>query len=121
MGLFSLLKGKANKRKCEVADFVMSGHRHVQVGRESLDLLRKTTNPRTFFGRYEDLVFSLRSLGQSTIEIESDTFKSELQIEFIDRLVEAGKLGLLVSELEKYEAYMTEDSLDYLEWIAEQN
>ena len=119
MGIFSLFKSAKSKREHEVANLVMSGYRHVQVGRESLDLIRKTTNPRTFFGRYEDLVYSLRSLGQSTNEIESDTFKSQLQIEFIDRLVEEGKLNLLLDELDKYREHMTEDSLEYLDWISE--
>lgn len=119
MGIFSLFKSAKTNRKNEVVNLVMSDSRYVQIGRESLDLLRKTTNPRTFFGRYEDLVFSLRSLGQSTNEIESDAFKSELQIEFIDRLVEAGKLNMLLDELDKYREHMTEDSLEYLDWISE--
>ena len=119
MGLFSFLKSEKEKRKYELASFVMSSPRYVQIGRESLDLLRKTTNPRTFFGRYKDLVFSLQSLGQSTSEVTSETFKSELQIEFIDRLAEAGKLELLIVDLEKYREEMTEDSLEYLELISE--
>ena len=119
MGIFSFLKAMKINNKQELATFAMAGPSYVRLGRESLELLRKTTNPRTFFGRYDDLVFSLESLGQSTREVTSDTFKSELQIEFIDRLIDADKLHLLVADLEKYRSKMTQDSLEYLEWVSE--
>lgn len=119
MGIFSFLKTAKDKRRHDLAVFAMSAPRYVQVGHESLALLRKTTNPRTFFGRYDDLVFSLRSMGQSTREVTSEAFKSELQIEFIDRLVETDKLHLLIADIEKYRAKMTQESLEYLDWVKE--
>ena len=119
MGFFSFLKAKKGNTKQNLASLAMAAPRHLQVGRKSLELIRKTTNPRTFFGRYDDLVFSLQALGQPTCEVTSDVFKSELQIEFIDRLVEAGKLNLLIADLEKYRSRMTQDSLEYLDWVSE--
>ncbi len=119
MGIFSFLKAKKLKKEQEIAAFAMAAPSYLRIARDSIELLRNTTNPSTFFSRYDDLVFSLESLGRSTRDVTSDTFKSELQIEFIDRLVDADKLYLLVYDLEKYSSKMTQDSLEYLEWVYE--
>ena len=98
----------------------------LRIVRESLDLINKTTNPSTFFGRYETAVQNAKR----TIEIMKQYDASEdaeelleslvdekesLVEEFIDRCYDKGILSKVKDEILQYRKHLTDDNIEYLQ------
>ena len=105
--MFGLFK---KKKRMELANAVAST-RHVEIASESLNLVRSTLNPKTFFGRCEDIaVAEERLTGTSTFRDDIE-IQTALQIEFIDRALASGKAQAFKSSMENYTHLLTPDAL----------
>ena len=73
-----------------------------------MDILRKTVNPRTFFGRCDDIVISEERITGRPSKFKKDTaIQTKLQIEFLDRAIAAGKADLLRESMPQYMEKLT--------------
>ncbi|MBR5537925.1 MAG: hypothetical protein IKU58_08500 [Clostridia bacterium] len=82
--------------------------RHYEVAAESMDLIRATLNPRTFFGRCDDVAAcETRITGQPSAFLADTELQTALQIEFIDRVIAAGRQETMLPYIER----LTEEAL----------
>ena len=107
--MFGLFRKKKNKKIANaVADL-----RHLEIASDSLKLVRSTLNPKTFFGRCDDIVAAeVRLTGTSTFEDDLDV-QTALQIEFIDRVIAAGRKEMFKASMTDYEWRLTPDAKLY--------
>lgn len=79
--------------------------RHLKIIDDSIELLKVTLNPSTFFGRCDDIAFSEEQInGKPSVFRDDAEFHSLIQIDFIDRLAAADRL----SALKEYESRLTD-------------
>jgi len=116
------------KRNIVAAEYVIE--QHFGVFADSLKLLETTTNPRTFFGRYDDLLGAVEKVietsravklketeekGLKIIEdITSEETKTGMIKAFIDRCIDADKADVLRDEMSEYMDKMTAEAIQYL-------
>ena len=114
------------ERKKYVAEQLITVSRLEEIYSDSYNLIRTTTNPKTFFGRYDDAMDMLKrmldyaipnglqakKLQERVNELEQE--KEYLIIAFIDRSIQAGKVELLKDTMWAYEDKMTYRSISYL-------
>ncbi|MBQ6998551.1 MAG: TerB N-terminal domain-containing protein [Clostridia bacterium] len=103
---------------------------YFRVIRESLELLNKTTNPSTFFGRYETAVDNAKRVielmeqydasddAEELLESLLDE-KESLVDEFIDRCYDKGILTKVRDEILQYRKHLTEDNISYMNDLLE--
>lgn len=103
---------------------------YFRVIRESLELLNKTTNPSTFFGRYETAVDNAKRVielmeqydasedAEELLESLLDE-KESLVDEFIDRCYDKGILTKVRDEILQYRKHLTEDNVIYMNDLLE--
>ena len=134
MGFILKRKNKGNKedvlkskRDIVLAEFMIE--QHYRIFTDSLKLLQTTTNPRTFFGRYDDMLGAVGKImeackkvnlesselkGLEIVEdITSEEVKTNMIIDFIDRCIDVDKVEVLEAELGEYKDKMTEESISY--------
>ena len=100
------------KKRMKIADAAAST-RHAEIAADSLTLVRSTLNPKTFFGRCDDIaVAEERLTGTSTFR-EDIEIQTALQIEFIDRVIAAGRVDSFKESMSNYEHRLTPDALLY--------
>ena len=88
--------------------------RHYEIASESMELLKKTLNPKTFFGRCDDIAFSeMRITGAPSAFLQDTALLTELQIGLIDRLQDAGHLVSAAESLVPYLGRLTDEALEY--------
>ncbi len=102
----------------------------LRVVRESLELLGKTTDPSTFFGRYETAVQNAKNArdlmeqydtsddAEELLESLVDE-KESLVDDFIDRCYDKGILGKVKYEILRYRKHLTEDNISYMNDLLE--
>ena len=111
--MFGILKSKKQK----IIDVAVA-MRHYEIASESIDLLRKTVYPKTFFGRCEDVAFSEERMTGRPSKFRKDTaLQTKLQIDFLDRAMAAGKKDLLSEEMPKYIVKLTSEALKHYKEI----
>lgn len=109
-----------------VSNQIVMVSRKMEIFVDSYKLIQTTTNPQTFFGRYDDAIKMLQEMKQyairdglqegtleqwiSTMEVERDT----MTCSFIDRSIAAGKTELLLDTMWAYQDKMTPNSFAYL-------
>ena len=100
-----------------------------EIFNESLNIMKQTTNPRTFFGRYDDALDTLHEMlnysahdktqrseiMQRIKKLEAE--KEQLIISFIDRSIREGKKDILKNVMCTYENKMTPKSIEHLKSI----
>ena len=107
--MFSIFKSKKKK----IADAAVA-LRHYEIASESVELLRKTVYPKTFFGRCDDVAFEEERMTGRPSKFKKDTaLQTKLQMEFLDRAIAAGKKDLLRKEMPKYVGRLTTEALAY--------
>lgn len=134
MGFVLKRKNKGNKedflkskRDVVLAEYMIE--QHYRIFTDSLKLLQTTTVPRTFFGRYEDMLGAVTRITEACrkvnlesselkglgiiADITSEDIKTKMINDFIDRCIESGKEDVLKAELGEYEDRMTEESISY--------
>ena len=91
-----------------------TGVRHYEIAQESARLLETTMNPRTFFGRCDDIAFAEERVTGKASAFRADTVRhTKLQIAFIQRLIDAGKRAVLDEAINTYENRWTAAAIDY--------
>ena len=109
--MFSIFK----KAKRDAA-MTIASTRHYQIAQESAQILSSTLNPRTFFGRCDDIANAEESVSGRTSQFRIDTqVHTRLQIAFIDRLIDADRRNVLDEAVRVYHARWTEEALDHYE------
>lgn len=129
----ALTPGERNKkRKQFVASKLAFRPRSEQIKRESLEIMSTTTNPKTFWGRYNDVLRFTEmdwSGGVPSGKLEqaaherTSMFQKTLEplvIDFIDRCIAAGKGDLLHQSMKEHKDLLSKDVLSYYEWKREQ-
>lgn len=107
--MFGIFKSKKQK----LADAAVA-LRHYEISKESIELLRKTVNPRTFFGRCNDVAISEERVTGKPSKFKRNTqLQTKLQIEFLDRAIAAGKRELLIESMPSYEDQLTPEAFLY--------
>lgn len=107
--MFGIFKSKKQK----MADAAVA-LRHYEIAKESVELLRKTVYPKTFFGRCDDVALSEERMTGRPSKFKKDTaLQTKLQIEFFDRAIAAGKKDLLRTEMPKYIGKLTPEAMAY--------
>ena len=105
--MIGFFKKKKNKRIA----YAVAATRHVEIASDSLKLVRSTLNPKTFFGRCDDIAAAEERLtGTSTFKDDLDV-QTALQIEFIDRVIAAGRAKSFKAEMAAYEWRLTPDAM----------
>ena len=88
--------------------------RHYQIAQDSARLLETTLNPRTFFGRCDDIVIAEECVTGKKSVFQADTARhTRLQIAFIQRLIDAGKQDVLDEAMQTYRDRWTAGALAY--------
>ena len=90
--------------------------RHYQIAQDSARLLETTLNPRTFFGRCDDIVIAEECMTGKKSAFQADTARhTRLQIAFIQRLIAAGRQSVLDDAMQTYRDRWTAGALAYYE------
>ena len=91
-----------------------AGIRHYEIARESAHLLETTMNPRTFFGRCDDIALAEERVTGKASVFRTDTSRhTKLQIAFIQRLINSGKQTILDDAMNTYQSRWTAAALEY--------
>ena len=107
--MFSIFK-KAKQH----AAIATANTRHYQIAQDSARILETTLNPRTFFGRCDDIANAEERFTGTPSRFRSDTaMHTRLQIAFIDRLIDAGKQTDLEEAMQTYHGRWTAAALAY--------
>ena len=86
--------------------------RHLEIAGESMELLQSTLNPRTFFGRCDDIAFSEeRITGKASQFLQDTELLTKLQLDFIDRMSDAGRIAALKEGMQPYIGRLTDAAL----------
>ena len=92
--------------------------RHYEIAKESMEILRKTVNPATFFGRCDDVAASEKRITGRPSKFRKDlALQTRLQIDFFDRAVAAGKADLLRQVMPKYAGKLTPAARAYYQTL----
>lgn len=103
---------------------------YLRVVRESIELMRKTTNPSVFFRRYEAAVSNVQnsialmkqygaaSDAEELLKSLTDG-KESLVNGFIDRCVDQGILAKAREEILQYQKHLTKDNISYMNSLLE--
>ena len=86
-----------------------------QIRNESYEIMETTTNPKTFWGRYGD-VLCLADM-ECSLQLQADM--EHLVIDFIDRCIASGKIDALRQSLAEHEDWLSEDVKAYWRWCEE--
>lgn len=104
------------KRAKRDSAMAVANTRHYQIAQESAQILSSTLNPRTFFGRCDDIAYAEESVSGRMSRFRMDTqVHTQLQIAFIDRLIDADRRSVLDEAVRVYHDRWTEEALDYYE------
>ncbi len=98
---------------------------YFRVIRESLELLNKTTNPSTFFGRYETAVDNAKRVIELMEKYDASDDAAELLAslidekatlvdEFVDRCYEKGILPKIREDILSFNKHLTSENIDYI-------
>ena len=101
---------------------MLMARRHFDILKESYAILIETKNPKTFFGRYQDILFSSKQINQllgETNEMTEFVYrinrdKEKLINDFFDRCYVSGTLQEKSGEIKKYRNDMTDANWKYL-------
>lgn len=116
-----------NERRDYVAAQLLTVSRLEEIYRDSDTLIRTTTNPKTFFERYDDAKNVLQKMLEYAVpagiqagEIEKrlralEREREQLTLSFIDRSIRAGKRALLKDTMWRYADRLTARSAAYLQ------
>lgn len=107
--MFGIFK---KKKRLEIANAVAST-RHVEIASDSLKLVRSTLNPKTFFGRCDDIAAAEARLTGTSTFIDDIDVQTTLQIEFIDRVIAAGRTKSFKADMAAYEWRLTPEAMLY--------
>ena len=131
MGLFDIFRNKeellrnpeATAQHPDVGTLTV-GARHYEIMRESIDIIGETTNPDTFFSRYNLAVkhakmlielfpnYELGTIAESELEILEDD-KDIFIEEFLDRCNDEEKLPFIKNEIMAHRSEMSDESYEY--------
>ena len=114
--MFFLKRRKTNTKAVEpqITGAAAVHMRHYEIASDSMELLQKTLNPKTFFGRCDDIAFSeARITGAPSAFLQDTALLTELQIGLIDRLRDAGRLVSAAESLAPYLGRLTDEALEY--------
>ena len=120
-------KDRKNEQNQVLAELLMTAPRMAQIRRESLTIMTGTANPKTFWGRYDDLLFTLKQetegalyggLFSESAESRKETLKAAMEPiikDFAQRCIEAGAGLKLKESLAAHEDKMTPELMAYLQ------
>ena len=118
MFLFRRQREKRGDRTVEALLRFAENSRHYEIAAESIDLIRTTRNPRTFFGRCDDVAaYEERITGQSSAFLADTALQTALQMELIDRLAAADRQTTLLESMQPYLDRLTEAALAHYEAV----
>ncbi len=91
-------------------------YRHLEIAADSMQLIESTLNPSTFFGRCDDIAFSEEQItGEPSAFLLDTQLQTTLQIDFINRVLAAGRKHILETAMPKYAHKLTSEALSYYE------
>lgn len=103
--------GRFRKRKRrELADAAFAA-RQVEIATDSLKLIRSTLEPKTFFGRCDDIAAVEEQLTGTSAFRDDIPMQTALQIELIDRVIAAGRADTFRTSMADYEWRLTPDAM----------
>ena len=109
--MFSVFKNARRDAAMAVANT-----RQYQIACESARILETTLNPRSFFGRCDDIAYTEERANGRPSEFREDTaVQTQLQVDFIDRLIAAGRQSVLDEAMDTYHDRWTKEALLYYE------
>ena len=99
---------------------------HFRVIRESLELLNKTTNPETFFGRYETAIQNVKMVIEIMEQYDASDDaeellksimeeKESLVNQFVVRCYAKGNLPTIREDILRYQKYLTNENINYID------
>ena len=115
-----LRKPPKDRNKAKVLEAVVN-LRHYEIAEESIALIKTTLNPRTFFGRCSDVAAAEERITGKPSKFLNDTMlQTALQMDFVDRMVAAGRRETLREAMQPYVDRLTPEARLYYDSVLTQ-